>query len=287
MRWEHSENKFGITGDDLDKAFSDDLIRTLMDELHYTKPKTSSSDGSVIRIQMHDPHTSKESAFRFNIGSFLDSSSVLVNPCGSTNVIFDLTGNMTPELAEAVNISEREGNGVRKRTLSERYQMLRSNGIGMEYAGTQDPVLENNLRMIDSRLPEILAEMLKLHYVEGISDIGEQIGILSERNPLKFREPREYPYYELKIKKMLTSYALGMRPSSPWKEDEQAEGYITVNEDGEVLCYHPRNRSDLEDYLIGYTKLDTPSVTRHGFSDVYKTVDGKYRLKLNLQIRFK
>ncbi|NLN71418.1 MAG: HpaII family restriction endonuclease, partial [Thermoplasmatales archaeon] len=155
MRQERSENKFGLTED---RVFSDERIRILTDELHYTKPEISSPDGSVIRIQMHDPHTGTESAFRFNIRSFLDGSPTLVNPCGSTNVIFDLTGNMTPELAEAANISEKEGNGVKKRTLSERYQMLRSNGIGMEYAGTQDPVLENNLRMIDSRLPEILAE---------------------------------------------------------------------------------------------------------------------------------
>lgn len=113
--------------------------------------------------------------------------------------------------------------------------------------------------MIDSSLPEILAEMLKLHYVEGISDISEQIKILSKRNPLEYRKPGEYPYYEFKIKKLLVSYALGMRSSAPWKGDEQASGgYIIVKEDGDVLCYHLYNRNDFEDYLVQHTKLDTP-----------------------------
>ena len=79
-----------------------------------------------------------------------------------------------------------------------------------------------------------------------------------------------------------------MKPATPWDGlDNATGGYIIVKEDGEVLCYHVYNRNDFEDYLFKNTKLDTPSTTRNGFSEIYKGVDGKYYVKLNLQIRFK
>jgi len=45
------------------------------------------------------------------------------------------------------------------------------------------------------------------------------------------------------------------------------------------------NRNEFEDYLILNTKFETASKSRHGFGEMYKE-DGKYYLKLNLQIRF-
>jgi hypothetical protein len=286
---EESEHLFDAITRSSSRTFSVARTELLMDELYCTKLKSPSSDKSDIRIQIHDHRTGLEPTLGFSIKSALGSLPTLVNSSGSTNVIFDLIGNMTSEIAEVVNFSEKEGDWGKKRiTLSERYQNLYSNGIELKYTGTQNSVFEDNLRMIDSSLPEILAEMLKLHYVEGISDISEQIKILSKKNPLEYRKPDEYPYYEFKIKKLLVSYALGMRSSAPWKGDEQASGgYIIVKEDGDVLCYHLYNRNDFEDYLVQHTKLDTPSTTRHEYSNVYKTLNEKYRLKLNLQIRFK
>lgn len=286
---EESEYLFDAISLSSGRSFSVARTELLMDELYCTKLKSPSSDKSDIRIQIHDHRTGLEPTLGFSIKSALGGLPTLVNPSGSTNIVFDLVGNVTSELAEAVNTSEKEGiEGKKRVTLSERYKMLYSNGIELIYAGTQNLIFEDNLRMIDSSLPEILAEMLKLHYVEGISDICEQIEILSKRNPLKYRQPDKYPYYEFKIKKLLVSYALGMRSSTPWKGDEQASGgYIIVKEDGDVLCYHLYNRNDFEDYLIRNTKLDTPSTTRYEYSDVYKSLDGEYKLKLNLQIRFK
>ena len=62
-------------------------------------------------------------------------------------------------------------------------------------------------------------------------------------------------------------------------------GYIIVREDGEVLCYHLFNRNEFENYLLKNTKFETASTSRHQFGDIYKE-NGKYFIKLNLQVRF-
>ena len=61
--------------------------------------------------------------------------------------------------------------------------------------------------------------------------------------------------------------------------------YIIVREDGEVLCYHLFNRNEFETYLINNTKFETASTSRHEFGSIYKD-NGKYYIKLNLQVRF-
>ena len=77
-----------------------------------------------------------------------------------------------------------------------------------------------------------------------------------------------------------------MLPSTPWNGKADATGgYIIVREDGEVLCYHLFNRNEFEDYLVNNTKFETASTSRHQFGSIYKD-NGKYYLKLNLQIRF-
>ena len=61
--------------------------------------------------------------------------------------------------------------------------------------------------------------------------------------------------------------------------------YIIVREDGEILCYHLFNRNEFETYLINNTKFETASTSRHEFGSIYKD-NGKYYIKLNLQVRF-
>ena len=42
-----------------------------------------------------------------------------------------------------------------------------------------------------------------------------------------------------------------------------------------------------EEYLYCNTRLETPSLTKYGFGELYREQDGKLYFKLNLQVRFK
>lgn len=270
-------------------TFSVDRTEKFMGDLKCTKLKAPSKDKSDITIQIYDYRTGMEPKLGFSIKSNLGHPPTLLNSGKTTNFIYKLNGNVTEDLIKLVNGTTDLGTGkeTKRVTLAARYLELVSAGVELEYVGTDCPVLEDNLRLINHVLPEVVAEMLKLHYVHNVSSISDQVKILTEKNFLKYRDVKNHPYYEYMVKKLLVSYALGMQSATPWSGKEDASGgYIIIRRDGEVLCYHIYNRNDFEDYLVRQTKLDTPSTTRNEFSKIYKGADGSYYLKLNLQIRF-
>lgn len=272
------------------RSFSVDRTEELMNELRCTKIKAPSKDKSDITIEIHDYRTGMDPVLGFSIKSALGHPSTLLNSGKTTNFIFKLDGNVTEERISIVNgtagYSASAEHHARK-TLGMRYQTLLSAGITLNYMNTESQVMSENLMLIDSRLPEIVAEMLKIHYIDGVSCIEKQIDILSEKNPLGLSNADKKTFYGYKVRKLLAAFALGMQPATPWKGNEDASGgYIVVKQDGEVLCYHLYNRNDFEDYLVKHTKLETASTSRHDFSKIYKDVNGDYMLKLNLQIRF-
>lgn len=248
-----------------------------------TTLKAPSNDKTDITIEVYEPKTGMDLIQGFGIISMLGNPSTLVNASGATNFLYSLDGGMTEEIAEKAN-GYRNSNSKTK--VIDMLTYLKNQGITLRFIDTDKRALFNNLTLIDSSMPELVGEMLILYYQEGISKISNQIDRLNRKNPLKFRNPDEVPYYEYKIKKLLVSYALGMQSSKPWVGVEDANGgYIIVREDGDVLCYHIFDRRSFEEYLIRNTKFDTPSIDRHGFAYVYNE-NGEYKLKLNMQIRF-
>jgi HpaII restriction endonuclease len=152
---------------------------------------------------------------------------------------------------------------------------------------TESSVFGNNLILIDSALPKIIAESLHLFFTSTFSSVLELTSKISIANPLEYNLETNHPFYSYKIKRFLTDIALGMMPSKVWTGELDATGgYLVVKENGEVLCYHIYNRNEFEDYLFTNTKLETASSTRHEFGKIY-VENGQLHFKLNLQIRFK
>jgi hypothetical protein len=269
------------------RSFSSPRTQEFMSRIKCFKIKAPSADKSDITIQIHDFRTNMDPTLGFSIKSKLGHASTLLNPGKTTNILFVLNGDISKFLIEQGEFSFGSGDKV-SRKLSDKFSAIEEQGIKFDYAGMDNDTFESNLTMIDSSMPVIVAEMLKLHYIRGISNIEDQATELEKINPLGYKDSAARQLYQYKIKKLLAAIALGMKPATDWDGKEDANGgYIIVKEDGEVLCYHVYNRNDFEDYLFKNTRLDTPSTTRYEFSDVYKGIDGKYYVKLNLQIRFK
>ena len=128
--------------------------------------------------------------------------------------------------------------------------------------------------------------MLTEYYSTGANTVEKALESIVSANPMGYNLSKGHPFYQYKFKKFLTESALGMLPSKAWDGTADATGgYIIVREDGEVLCYHLFNRNEFENYLVKNTKFETASTSRHQFGSIYKE-NGKYYLKLNLQIRF-
>lgn len=244
--------------------------------------KARSSDKRDISIAVHDLQTNMNPVLGFSIKSSLGSASTLLNPGKTTNFVYSITGQPfnNTEVQEVNNINE--GSKVR-----ERLQAIKNKGRSIRFVDIPNRNFKLNLQMIDTVMPDIVAEMLLLFYFgqgNGVRDLVER---LEENNPLGFDQDLKHPLYEYKVKNLLTDIALGMTPAALWKGKYDATGgYIIVKADGEVVCYHIYNRYEFQKYLLDNTRLDTPSTSRYGFGSIY-SANGSQFIKLNLQIRFK
>lgn len=136
--------------------------------------------------------------------------------------------------------------------------------------------------MIDSVLPNILADILLSFYSGKAKSVEELCRIEAQINGFDFDE-KDIRY---KIKSFLRAIALGMVPSKEWDTYLSSYGgYIVVKDNGDLVCYHLYNDDEFKDYLLENTRLETPSTSRHKFGTVFSE-DGRLYLKLNLQIRF-
>lgn len=128
--------------------------------------------------------------------------------------------------------------------------------------------------------------MLCQYYADRAKNTSDLSARLSGINPNGCDYSNNRHFYEYKIKRLLCEAALGMRPAEIWHGKYDATGgYLVVRQDGEIVCYHLYSHNQFENYLFLNTKFDTPSSSRHHFGDIYEE-NGKFFIKLNLQIRF-
>jgi hypothetical protein len=164
---------------------------------------------------------------------------------------------------------------------------MRRRGYQIKFRNIQSATLQLNLQLIDSDLPQIIAELLLLKYsTPGLALLASSLAQLTMNNPLNFDLSQGHPFYEYKIKNFLTDSALGMTPARMWTGQYDATGgIIIVKGSGELVCYHIYNRNEFQSYLLNNTRLEQASTTRYNFGDVYLE-NGQPYIKLNLQVRF-
>jgi type II restriction enzyme len=251
----------------------------IMKELFCTQIKASSGSKSDLTLIIHDRISSTLPELGFSIKSMLGSPSTLLNASGATNFVYcveNLQDNKTQE------INNVEGHSK----LRDRAKIIYGSKGKLIFEGLDNDSFKKNLCMIDTILPEILAELLKIYYDGKASTMRDLVDILSHNKELSAKYGFDKEVYEFKIKNFLVAIALGMTPNKKWDGFTKAHGgYIIVREDGELVCYHLYNRDEFQNYLYKNTKLDTPSTTRHKFGSIYEE-NGEKKVKYNLQIRF-
>lgn len=263
-------------------TFSIPEIENFINSFDSHSLKAKSSVKSDIRIVIHDQRTGINPELGFSIKSKLGSASTLLNAGKTTNFIYKINNlNLTQKQISEINEIET------KSKIKDRIEKITELGGSLQFQKTESSVFGNNLVLIDSSLPKIIAESLELFFTSTFSTIVELTNQILVKNPLDYNLETNHPFYSYKIKHFLTDIALGMMPSKVWNGELDATGgYLVVKENGEVLCYHIYNRNEFEDYLFTNTKLETASSTRHEFGKLYLD-NGQIYFKLNLQIRFK
>ncbi|MFA6897520.1 MAG: HpaII family restriction endonuclease [Patescibacteria group bacterium] len=178
-------------------------------------------------------------------------------------------------------------NSIRTRAqIRDRVKKISESGGFFEYVGVSNKQFNSNMKMIDTALPEFIAQMLLDFFSNTHRTVADLTKELSENENMKQRFALSLTDYEYKIKNLLDASALGMVPSKSWDGFSKAHGgYIIVKENGDVVCYHLYNRDEFRSYLYENTKFDTPSTSKYEYGELYEE-DGKLFFKLNLQIRF-
>lgn len=204
-----------------------------------------------------------------------------VNSGQFTNFIYKINGEKLSEpLINEINLID-GGSRIKDRLIK-----VSTLNRKLVFEKTENSIFSNNLTLIDSALPAILAEITYMFYTSTGNTLTDLVNEISIKNPLNFDTSENHPFYSYKIKRFLTDIALGMMPSKVWTGKLEATGgYLVVKKDGEILVYHIYNRNDFEDYLLKNTKLETADPGRHEFGVVYEE-DGAQFFNLNLQIRF-
>lgn len=262
-------------------SFTFEEIEEFLNSIKYESLKAGSKNKSDIRIVVHDFNTGMKPTLGFSIKSRLGRASTIFNASKSTNLIFKIIGNVAEEDIYEINNINTRTNKIRNRL-----KKIEEKGFLLQYDRISSEIFDLNLQVIDSRMPEILSELVFYYYSGYGSNVRELIGLIKEKNPLNFNSSFGHDFYEYKFKAFLRDVALGMTPSKKWDGYFDATGgYIVVKEDGEIVSYHIYNQNEFQQYLLNNTKFDSPSSTRHDYGTVYE-VDGDYFFNLNFQIRF-
>ncbi len=230
----------------------------------------------------------------FSVKSEIGAPPTLLNASEPTNIIYRVKG-LTASQVEHINSI----NGSKK--IIERCQAIKKYATSIEYERFYSQVFHDNLDIVDSALPPMVAELLKVHYFEQIlsaydiedsvssyshNRLSDAINILSRKE--KYASMSRRNYCEIKIKRFLRACALGLMPSEEWNgTDDATGGYILVLPDGRIMALYVYNSNLFEKYLYESTMFERASTTRHKFMQLYPDPNSEdYFLKLNLQIRF-
>jgi HpaII restriction endonuclease len=261
------------------RAFSLPHMDSFLDGIDVNMLSATNKDKADIWLVVHDLYTGMQPQLGFSIKSMLGKDATLFNASQATNFIYELIGDGLLDIAALNKI-------VAAPKITNRINAIQQQGFKLQFVGNQSKMLKLNLQLIDGDLPKILAELLLIRYQQGISSISELIQQLTLSNPLDYDLSEKHPFYAYKIKNFLTDAALGMVAARLWTGHYDATGgIIIVKENGDLVCYHIYNRNEFQTYLMDNTKHEQASTKKHGFGDVYEE-NGKYFIKLNLQIRF-
>lgn len=258
---------------------SPDGVEEFLDEVSIFDLEAKTEDRTDFSVAFWHP---KAPLSGFNVRSRLSAMNPLLDGGRTANLKFEQTGiKFATPTVNKINALPESPNEV-----AERMMLIERLGGVLKYADVADRVFRCNLLMIDLHFPRLLAEMVRIMHLDGVTRVNELTEQMKITNPLKIKDEliNKHGFYEFKMKQFLMALALGMRPAKIYNgTDSAVEGILLVNGDGEVLCYHKSEKKTFEDFLYLNTRLEKGSVDKDKYGFLEKE-NGVYYFKLNAKI---
>lgn len=268
----------GIRSSKTDDVTSPDGVEEFLDEiaLFDLEAKTDDrTDFSVAFYREDAPLTG------FCVRSRLGMMLPLLDGGRSANLKFEQTGvKFASPTVNKINAFGEEDDVVGRMLMIERL------GGVLKYNDVADKVFRSNLGMIDLHMARVLAEMVRLMHLDGVTKISDLVELIKQSNPLKIKDEliNKHGFYEYKVKEFLLALATGMRPAKLYNGIESAiSGFLFVTGDGEVLCYQRAFRQVFADFLYQNSRLEKSSTEKDKYGYLERE-NNAYYFKLNLKI---
>lgn len=261
-----------------DEVPSPEGVEEFLDAVGIFNLEAQTNDRTDISIAFWD---TEAPLIGFSIKSRLGKMSPLLDGGRSANLKFELSGVKfaTPTVSK-INALDTPNEVPDRMILIERF------GGVLKYADVADRVFRCNLLMIDLHFPRLLAEMLRIMQLDGITRINELTDAIKTINPLKIKDEliNKHGFYEYKVKQFLMALALGMRPAKIFNgTDSAVEGILLINANGEILCYHKSRKEIFENFLFQHTRFEKGPTEKDKYGYLERE-NGIYYFKLNAKI---
>lgn len=246
--------------------------------------KSSSCQKNDLKVIVTDRGTQKPIELGFSIKSNLGADPTLVNASKATRLCYKLSA---PAPLPQVTIEKFNALQKNKKTDWEgKFRILEENHVELEFVKCTEPTYEQNLSLVDSQFPQVLARMVLNYYnnrrLKNFTAAVEQLAV---DNPLNLRVPDKKITYECMVKRFLHQHVLGMNAKTPWDGNYSVTGgCIVVKSDGSLVCFYTYNFNKLDDFLFRSAAFDTPSAKKHSFGTIEKVGNDLF-LNLNFQVR--
>ncbi|WP_294539657.1 HpaII family restriction endonuclease [uncultured Bacteroides sp.] len=218
----------------------------------------------------------------FNVRSRLSAMNPLLDGGRTANLKLEQSGiKFATPTVNKINALPESPNEV-----AERMMMIERLGGVLKYSDVADRVFRSNLLMIDLHFPRVLAEMVRIMHLDGITRVSELTEVIKQINPLKIKDEliNKHRFYEFKVKQFLMALALGMRPAKIYNgQDSAVEGILLVDGSGKVIGYHKSQKQVMEDFLFLNSRFEKGSVDKDKYGFLEKE-NGVYYFKLNAKI---
>ena len=140
-------------------AFSIPEVEAFMKSINCQSLKAKSTSKTDIRIVIHDQRINQKAELGFSIKSQLGSDATLLNAGKTTNFVYQISG-FKPTAKEIKSINEIDS----KSKIKDRVEAIKKAGGKFKFVTLEQDVFKNNLVLVDSLLPNILAEIIKTFF---------------------------------------------------------------------------------------------------------------------------
>ena len=249
-----------------------------------------------IVMEVEDYKTGIASIVGFSCKSDFSGPATLFNASkNNTNFLFRVDGEIDDALAAEFNGMFDTRGSKQVVATARRMRLLKAHNCNLVFERAVEPAARRNLAMVGGHgMSGTIAEMLRHYYYDGegaaaYCSIADLVHWVSAQNVCGVEDLGDIEdVYWYQVSHLLYAMFTGMRLGSAWSGRSSVNGgYIVARGDGEVLAYHTCIADEFMDFLVQRLALEQPSHSRHFSMRIEKFADGKFYIKLPLQIRFK